>query len=224
MRRLGYYKCMKQLNPTAPKISNNLETIDDSKLAAEVRLDNVLLADGEAIGLVAPNMAWDESILERVLFSGANLEKLRASDVKLTDCDMSTSRCAETSWIRVAFRRGRMSGWDASRSLLQDIEFNGCKLDMANFRYAKLERVRFVDCVLAEADFLAAELKYVEFQSCHLEKVQFSQTKLQAVDLRGSQLIDIGGWKDMKGATISDVQLMQIAPYLANELGIVVEG
>lgn len=125
---------MKQLTPITPKIPDDLEPIDDSKLAAEVRLDNVLLTDGEAIGLVAPNMAWDEAVLEKVLFSGANLEKLRASDVRLVDCDMSTTRCAESSWIRVAFRRGRMSGWDASRSLLKDIEFNNCTLDMANLQ------------------------------------------------------------------------------------------
>ena len=31
--------------------------------------------------------------------------------------------------------------------------FRGCRLDLAGFRFARLQRVAFEDCVLREADF-----------------------------------------------------------------------
>ena len=161
--------------------------------------------------------------MERVLLASAQLERLSVSDVVIKDCDLSAANCSESSWFRALIKGGRLTGWDGNKSLLKDVEFRGCKLDMANFRFAKLERVRFVDCVLTEADFLGADMKDVDFQDCRLERTQFSQAKLRAVDLRSSQLIDIKGWTSMKGAIIDDVQLVAAAAYLANEIGLIIK-
>jgi uncharacterized protein YjbI with pentapeptide repeats len=118
----------------------------------------------------------------------------------------------------------RLTGIDLSRSTIKDVVFENCKLDMANFRFAKLTRVRFVNCALFETDFQAAELSGVEFQDSQLEKVEFHHCKLRAVDARTSQLFDIRGWQSLKGLTIDTTQLVTVAPQLALELGLTIEG
>jgi len=113
-----------------------------------------------------------------------------------------------------------MTGGDLSRSTLHDITFRGCKLDMANFRFADLRRVHFIECSFVESDFLSATLYDVRFESCMLEKTVFEQAKCRQVDLRSSDLYEISGWSSLRGAVIDGVQLASVAPYLAQELGI----
>jgi uncharacterized protein YjbI with pentapeptide repeats len=212
---------MKQRIAT-PQLSVDLARGTAALLMPEATLENVRITDADCTALAAAAMSWDEAMFERLLLAGAKLERLRANDVIMADCDLSAADCSESSWIRASLKGGRMTGWDVNKSMLKDVEFRGCKLDLANFRFAKLQRVRFSDCILTEADFMNAELCDVEFQACHLERVQFDHAKLQNVDLRTSQLIGLKGWATMKGALIDDVQLMAVAPYLAQELGLVV--
>ncbi len=209
--------------PAAPQLPTVLEPGDASLLEREGSLESLQMESVDATDLQATHMSWDEVRLERMVLTSARLEHLAANDVQLKDCDLTAANCSDSSWLRALIQGGRMSGWDANKSLLKDVEFRGCKLDVANFRFAKLERVGFVDCVLTEADFLGAELRHVSFKACILEKVQFGQAKLSDVDLRTSQLAGIRGWSSMKGAIIDDVQLMAAAPYLANEIGLVVK-
>jgi uncharacterized protein YjbI with pentapeptide repeats len=82
--------------------------------------------------------------------------------------------------------------------------------------------VRFIDCTLSETDFLGARLHDVEFQRSTLERTVFDQVRAQKLDLRSSELIDISGWRSLKGVTIDNLQLIAIAPYLAHELGFTV--
>lgn len=209
--------------PAPPQLSTALDITDAKVLVAEAALSTTRLTDADASNVIARHMAWDEVSLERVGLASANLESLRANDIIMKDCDLSAARCSESSWLRVLCTGGRMSGWDVNKALLQDVEFRNCKLDMANFRFAKLERVSFVDCVLTEADFIGATMKHVRFESCLLERTDLTNATMQKVDLRTSQLVNIRGWTSMKGVIIDGSQLVAVAPYLAQEIGIVVE-
>jgi uncharacterized protein YjbI with pentapeptide repeats len=200
-----------------------LEPIDLSQLVAEVSLEHVLVSGIDASNLRAKSLALDESLLEKVTLAEARLERLGLSDAELKACDFSAARCPENSIIRVRITDSRMTGVDLSRGTLKDVVFENCKLDMANFRFAKLTRVQFIDCILNEADFQRAELKDVAFLSSHLEKVEFSQARIKDVDARTSELVDIRGWQSLRGLTIDPVQLITIAPQLAQELGLAIE-
>jgi uncharacterized protein YjbI with pentapeptide repeats len=93
---------------------------------------------------------------------------------------------------------------------------------MANFRFADMRRVKCVDCTFVDADFLGATLHDVSFESCMLERTVFTKANCKTVDLRSSDLLELSGWSALKGAMIDGAQLVAAAPYLANELGIVV--
>jgi uncharacterized protein YjbI with pentapeptide repeats len=193
------------------------------KLQPELRIENAHIELLDAIGIHAENMSIDESILERVQFVQAKLEKLGLSDVRLQGCDLSAAKCADGSWLRVHVKGGRLVGIDLSNTTLKDIIFEDCKLDLANFRSSKLTRVQFIGCHLQETDFQMATLTNVAFTSSELKKVAFSRATLNRVDARTSQLFDIRGWDSLKGLTLDASQLMAIAPELANELGLLIE-
>jgi uncharacterized protein YjbI with pentapeptide repeats len=103
------------------------------------------------------------------------------------------------------------------------VSFVDCKLDLANFRFAKLKNVLFDSCVLTEADFAGATFNNVSFDNCELDKADFSNTKCTKLDLRGSSIVDVIGISSLKGAIVSPEQLISLAPQLAAEIGLVVE-
>jgi uncharacterized protein YjbI with pentapeptide repeats len=207
-----------------PKLTKaGLNPISVRQLTAEASLEQISLAGADAGGLRAKNLGIDEATLEKVLLTEAKLERLSLSDAELKACDLSAASCSESSLIRVHVIGGRMTGIDLSRSTIKDVIFEGCKLDLANFRFTKLTRVQFIDCMMTETDFQAAELNEVEFQNSHLEKVEFGQCRIKGVDARTSQLFDIRGWQSLKGLKIDSTQLVAIAPQLAAELGLIID-
>lgn len=201
----------------------SLELIDRAGLKSEASLRQISLSHADVSGKQLHNLRIDEALFERVLFIESGLEKLRLSDVEFKACDFSAARCAESSLIRVRITGGRMTGVDFSRSTIKDTIFEDCKLDMANFRFAKLVNVQFINCQCSETDFQAAELTNVEFSDSYLEKVEFGQCKIKNVDLRTSELCNVRGWQSLLGVKIDSMQLAMIAPQLANELGLTVK-
>ena len=203
-----------------PRLPLVLENIDPTLVDDGASLERCHLEDMDLTGSSLRSVSLDEVKLERVLFPRASLENLSVQDAILKSCDMSATQCSGLSFLRVAIDGGRMSGWDCSRGTLRDVVFTNCKLDMANFRFAKLTLVKFVGCIFTDADFLNGELSDVYFEDCLLERTEFNQCTMKNVDLRTSQLVEIRGWKYLKGAIIDNVQLMSAAPYLAGEVGI----
>lgn len=201
-----------------------LSAVDTSCWIAEAKLEKVIIAHADASGKQAKNLSLDEAVLERLLLIEARLEKFSMTDVEVRACDFSAAHCTESSLIRVHITGGRMTGTDLSRSAIKDVIFEDCKLDMANFRFAKLTRVQFINCQMSETDFQAAELQQVGFQDSRLEKVEFGQCKLKEVDARSSDLLDIRGWQSLKGLGIDSTQLVMIAPQLAAELELKISG
>ena len=202
-----------------PRIPAQL-TDGSLKLLLEGDLEEVRIYDVDATKVDISAPGFDSVVLEKVSFLQAQLPRISARDLQAKQSDFSSSVLTNGSINRAEFVNCRMTGIDFSKSNLHDVVFRGCKLDMANFRFADLRRVQCIDCTLVETDFLGATLHDVDFQGCMLKKTIFDRVQCRQVDLRGSQLIEISGWGSLKGAVIDDLQLVTIAPYLAHELGL----
>jgi uncharacterized protein YjbI with pentapeptide repeats len=83
--------------------------------------------------------------------------------------------------------------------------------------------VEFVDCVLSEADFSNCKFSSVVFTRCVLVKADFSLATIKSLDLRSSNIAGLNGLLKLNGATISNTQLITIAPNLAAEIGLLVK-
>jgi uncharacterized protein YjbI with pentapeptide repeats len=62
----------------------------------------------------------------------------------------------------------------------------------------------------------------VTFDGCRLVSPDFSQAVMRAVDLSGADLVAPRGLASLSGATISRLQLLDLAPAFADQLGITV--
>lgn len=203
-----------------PQLPPQLDERSIIGMVDDGELENARLQNEEAINCNVAALDLSSVVIEKVQFTGAHFSRVTIRDVRAIHADFSSVHMDNGMIVRAEFINCRMTGVDFSRTSVHDVVFRGCKLDMANFRFSDLRRVEFIDCTLTEADFMNAKLSNVEFQTSLLEKTVFSQVICKQVDLRSSQLVEIMGWKSLKGAVIDSAQLMAVAPYLAQEVGI----
>ena len=190
--------------------------------------DGVLISDaslGHATvdGVAGSGSRFVESALTGLAFDSGTLRKCRMSDVWIGDTRLVAVNLAESSLIDTWLSGCVLAGVQAFSLLARRVSFRNCKLDSVNFRDASLTDVTFEDCVLRDADFAGAKLTRVRFPGCTLTGATFTKATCSAVDLRGASLGITAGFDALRGATIDSLQLMALAPLLAQHLGITVK-
>ncbi|MBH0780836.1 pentapeptide repeat-containing protein [Nocardia bovistercoris] len=169
------------------------------------------------------NARFGESAFTSVTLHGGTLRHSRFRDVWLRDVRWIGTEIADTTWQDVEFVAGALSGVDAGGAVLRRVRFEGCKLDSINLRSAKLHDVVFTDCVLRDVDFAGSHLRTVSFPGSRLEGLLLDKATLTSVDLRGATALDIAdGLTALRGATVTPLQLIDLAPAFARATGIVV--
>jgi uncharacterized protein YjbI with pentapeptide repeats len=185
--------------------------------------------DGEhfvKLALDKPNGAsarFIECAFTGVTMEGGDLRRARLSDVWLQDTQFVTTGLAETSWLDATLAGVQMAGSEAFGAQLRRVTFRGSKLDSVNFRDAELTDVVFDGCLLRAPDFGGATLTRVTFTDCRLDQADLTRARLDQVDLRGAELGLIIGPDSLRGAIVTSAQLYQLAPVIAETLGIRVE-
>lgn len=188
------------------------ELVDDDEWAG-------VAATGDYIGQRAEGIELSGVAVTSGRWSGVILERLLATDVTFSDCDLAGFVLqAESSLRRVAFARCRMSGVVFAGLRMHDVSFTDCTFDDANLRMAQMERVSFDDCALTGADFYAATIAGARVSGCDLRGVSLTKATLSDVDLRGSRLEDITGAGALRGATVDTGQVVGLARSLAAAL------
>lgn len=142
------------------------------------------------------------------------------ADAIVVDADWSNERARGASWKRVELRRCRLTGVELAESVLTDVTFAECRLDLAGLRLARLERVVFRDCRLAECELYDASLEDVLFERCELRGAVLDGVRVERVELRGCDLAGAGGVASLRGARIAWDDVVQNAPVLAVALGL----
>lgn len=187
-----------------------------------------------------PDGAYDEVAFSGTDLVGADAGGSRFLDCRLDEADLTEARLKDTRWTDCRLHRVRGVGTELAGATLLDCELveprlgavaaygsswrrvtvRGGKVDYLNLRGARLREVRFEDCVLLEPDFADATLTDVTFDGCVLTTAQWSKATLATVDLSGARLVAPQGLTSLRGATISRVQLIELADALADQLGI----
>jgi uncharacterized protein YjbI with pentapeptide repeats len=187
----------------------------DGLLISDVSAGNGTLAEVAASGC-----RFVECAITGLTFDGGTLRKSRMSDVWLGDTRLVAVDLAESSLVDTWLSGCVLAGVQSFSTLLRRVSFRNCKLDSVNFRDASLTDVTFEDCVLRDADFGGARLTRVRFPCCTLTGAMFTKATCSSVDLRGASLGITAGFDALRGATIDSMQVMALAPLLAQHLGI----
>lgn len=202
-----------------PIIPDELISSTDLTLDDNAHIEALHITDLQLSSIHAKSASLDGVVFENCELSASKLPKTSITDARFNSCMLFATDFDGSGWQRVELKKGMMSGIVLSDTSLKDVSFVGIKINLANFRFSNFERVRFEDCDLMEADFHQAEMKSVSFTGCDLRKADFSQCKMSDVDLRGSQLSELKGMQGLKGSIISSAQLFELAPDLADALG-----
>jgi uncharacterized protein YjbI with pentapeptide repeats len=196
-------------------------TIDG--LEQGLSLEDVLIALVSFRGSNAGSVRVERSHLRDVDLGDARLRALSMVDTTGERVDAANGDWSAAKLRRVLLEDSRLTGLSLAETHLEEVQFKCCKLDYVNFRNATIEHVSFEDCSLLGADFQGATIHATRFAGCKLLETDFSRAQMESVDLRGSQLKLAGSMLALKGTTIDSLQLIDIAPLLALELGIAVE-
>jgi uncharacterized protein YjbI with pentapeptide repeats len=89
-----------------------------------------------------------------------------------------------------------------------------------NLRGSRLQDVAFTDCTIDELDLGQSRITRFAATGTRISHLVVEQATLQHVDLRGAELEGLAGLSALRGATISSLQLQQLAPLLAADRGI----
>ncbi|TDS86355.1 uncharacterized protein YjbI with pentapeptide repeats [Nesterenkonia aurantiaca] len=185
----------------------------------------------------ADRIRLEDADLSGMDLSGGRLTECLLRSVALADTDFSAASVLESSWERVnaPHLKAPRSTWrdvsvEGSRfgvaelydAGISGLVLRGCKLDLVNLRNAVLADVLFEHCTIAELDISGARATRVKFSDCTVGTLEVRDARLKDVDLRGAALSRIVGLAGLKGAVISEEQLVELAPSLADHLGLVV--
>jgi len=184
--------------------------------------DTIHVDGGTVEGMDAAHARFLECAFTQVTFDGGILRRARMNDVWLHETRLVAPDLAESEWLDATLIDCVLAGAEMYGAELRRVVFRGCKLDSVNFREAALTDVRFENCVLRGADFAAAELVRVSFPGCRLSEVELARVTMTKVDLRGAELGIVGGHESLRGAIVSTPQLLDLAPAIAQSLGITV--
>lgn len=182
----------------------------------------------------------DEYAFDGTDFTGAHAEGLSFLDCSLVGADVTEAAFDESRWSDCAWERVHGVGFSLNEASLLDTTIEQCrlaavsawgsrwrgvtvrggKIDFLNLRGAKLKDVAFEDCVVVELDLQEAECDGVTFSGCTLVEPVFGRGHYKGLDLSGATLRSPQGLAALRGATISRVQLVDLAEHLAAELGL----
>ena len=200
------------------------------------------LRDGAADELAAGEMVEDLRLAEADL-SGAGLSAIsllscRFSEVFADDTDLTAARLVDcrlerlsstylhsprSTWRAVELTGSRIGAWEIYDADLESVLIEDCRLGFANLAGTTLRDVLIRSTRIDELDLSGIEAERVRFEDCRVGTLRLRDGSLSDVDLRGLEMRGVSGVGSLAGATISGEQLTELAPLLAQHLGLQVE-
>ncbi|QOV37493.1 pentapeptide repeat-containing protein [Streptomyces ferrugineus] len=202
-----------------------LEPFRDGELEPDGDYDGLEFAEEDLTGHDGGGARFMDCALKGCVLDETRLHHARILDSVLTAPRGVGTDLAEATLRDVELVDARLGGVQLHGAVLERVVIRGGKIDYLNMRKAKLRDVVFEGCVLVEPDFGGARLERVEFVDCAVKGVDLTGAGLADVDLRGAVELEIARGVDrLAGAVLSTSQLLDLAPVLAAQLGIRVEG
>lgn len=211
--------------PTAPRV-------DDPRLpdleagAADDLLPGAVIEavrfDGAWEGLDLTDAVLSECLLDRLSLSDCALRGIRVSESMLTALNAPVLAAARSRWRDTVVTGSRIGSAELFDSSLTGVRIEGSKLGYVNLRGAILANVIIANCTIDELDIGGSSAKRVAIVDCEIGTLDVTRATLADVDLRGSRFGTIMGIPGLRGATIDETQLAELAPHLAAEAGLTI--
>ncbi len=194
----------------APKTIQDL--IESPRLTGVMTTDEI---DEDAVEL----KAYKKDMLE---IEASRYRYFDISDSKLTSLNANNVISFRSTNVRVLYKKSQLTGLQLPEGNFKDVIFENCRINLSNFKNSRFERCLFKDCDLTDADFSMSKLTLVQFDSCQLENTEFSNCVNKRLEFTNCSLSSIKGINGLRGATISNQNLIELAPLLARALDLTI--
>ncbi|HET9633701.1 MAG TPA: pentapeptide repeat-containing protein [Terrabacter sp.] len=182
--------------------------------------DAVRFEGTDFTGAHAEGHSFLECSLIGATLDGAHLEGSRWSECEWERVGGVGLTFSEASLADTTVEGCRLAAVSAWGSTWRDVTVRGGKVDFLNLRGARLKDVAFIDCVVVELDLQEATVDGLTFEGCTLAAPTFGRGTYAGLDLSGATLRSPVGLAGLRGATLSRLQVIDLADALAAELGI----
>ena len=153
--------------------------------------------------------------LDGASFRGARIIETVCDGVLATTADLTDS-----TWRDTRIVGGRLGAVTLIGAAWRDVTVRDCHLGFVNLAGAEIEDVVFERCEIGGLDVRTAQLRSITFVDCRIDELTVVGATLAKVDLSGARLRSLVGVESLRGAIVSDAQLVDLAPILAAELGL----
>ena len=218
----------RRTTPTPPKLRTlrlpELTAGAPAALRAHGTYEALTFTGDDLTGMDLTNVGFTDCALAELNVHELELTSARITDTRLHHLDIPTVSAAYAALRTVVLEDSRLGVLQCIEGTWDSVLVRGCKLGYLSLRGASVRDVAFEDCVIGELDLTGAQAERVAFTGSELGTLDVSDATLRDVDLRPLDLPDITGLGHLRGATINDFQLQQLAPAMAAHLGIDVAG
>lgn len=193
---------------------------DLTALDLDGRSDGLLFDSDDAAGQDLEDTVFTDCTLRRVSFMGADLSRVTFGNCEITDLSAAALRAPDSGWWNTRLQRTRIGSAELHGANLRAVLLDGGKLDLVNLRGAKLRDVVFRSLIIDELDLGEVQAERVLFEDCRIGMLALHGARLKDVDLRGAAIAGVAGVAGLRGATVGELQLQDLAPLLAAEAGL----
>lgn len=197
-----------------------LTRFDGDRLEPHGDYDAVDFVDRDFTGQDASDARFLECRLERCRLDGLSMRRARILESLLTEVHGASVDFADSTWRDSRVSGGRLGAVTLTGASWTGMRVRGCHLGFVNVAGAQFEDVRFEQCEIGSLDARTAQLRSIAFVDCTVDELNVAGATLSEVDLSGARLRSLIGVESLRGAIVSDEQLVDLAPLLAARLGL----
>lgn len=189
----------------------------------EAEGDYELLAiTGDLSGQDADGARLVDCLLDGCAVDGLVLDHAHLVDTTFAGVHGGVLEVRDATWRGVVVRDCRLGALQAHGGRLEQVTVTGGKVDFLNLRGATLDEVVLDGVTIGDLDLGDARVRRLTVTASRLDRLGLGGATLAEVDLRGADLRRVDGVTGLAGATIGELQLLDLAPALAEALRITV--
>ena len=207
---------------TAPDLSRLRDGAAD-ELAAGEMVEDLRLAEADLSGVGLSAISLLSCRFSEVFADDTDLTAARLVDCRLERLSSTYLHSPRSTWRAVELTGSRIGAWEIYDADLESVLIEDCRLGFANLAGTTLRDVLIRSTRIDELDLSGIEAERVRFEDCQVGTLRLRGGSLSDVDLRGLEMRVVSGVSSLAGATISGEQLTELAPLLAQHLGLRVE-
>jgi uncharacterized protein YjbI with pentapeptide repeats len=198
----------------------DLTAFDRDSLEPYHDYDAIDFVDLDFTGQDASDDRFLECRLQRCCIDGLRLKRARFVDSLLAEVHGASVDLADSSWRDCQVLGGRLGAVTLAGATWTGVRVRGSKFGFVNLAGARLEDVTFEECEIGTFDLRTAQARSVKFAGCTIGEVNVAGATLSKLDLSASTLRSLVGVESLRGAIVSHLQLLDLAPLLASQLGL----